>query len=352
MAGLMILVSVFAAGAFAKRVATKQDVVQLQKEAFANGPSILPVQSALPLRPAVMPRASVRVGMAMQEGGNSGRNPADEGWKGPDTSTSTGAWMSVDIDQDMPKAPDWAQKDFTGFEAAPEKEEKYTANVRQAGDSLRNDIPQILQFESKGKTPMDWDIYTDDFKTDLARICEADDGCDLDETAMLVLFSAVAAQHIPSWTESIKGKDSNKASLQELRVFIDNFVEKAEVTGQDWCTDEIGDWCVVMEELSGLDPELSTFEGDKVITSNWKAVLRMNTGETKGADDVTTFPEAIVTITGLSRFHINDEGKIYRHSLDEYTIGLNQDDKSTGGPTQEEAKLFLQRLAGTPRRVK
>jgi len=50
MAGLMILVSVFAAGAFAKRIATKHDTVQLQKEAVANGPRILPssVQSALP----------------------------------------------------------------------------------------------------------------------------------------------------------------------------------------------------------------------------------------------------------------------------------------------------------------
>jgi len=46
MAGLMILVSVFAVGAFAKRIATKQDTVQLQKEAVANGPSILPLMMA------------------------------------------------------------------------------------------------------------------------------------------------------------------------------------------------------------------------------------------------------------------------------------------------------------------
>jgi len=64
MAGLMILVSVFAAGGFAKRIATKHDTVQLQKEAVQSAlPGILlmaPVQSfvAQPLVSSHATRAS------------------------------------------------------------------------------------------------------------------------------------------------------------------------------------------------------------------------------------------------------------------------------------------------------
>jgi len=54
-------------------------------------------------------------------------------------------------------------------------------------------------------------------------------------------------------------------------------------------------------------------------------------------------PEAIVTIQALSRFHLNDEGKIYRHSIDGCEIRFNED------ITPEAAELFLVRLAVAPR---
>jgi len=332
MAGLMILVSVFAAGAFAKRVVTKQEIGQLQKEAVANGPGILPVQPTLALRPAAMPRVSMPVVMSMWEGGNPGKYPAKlrKDFEGLDTSPSI--WMSGDDDQVGATVPDSRLEDITASWDRLEKEEKYRINVRRAYDSLLSDIPQILQLESKGKTPMDWDIYTDDLQADFPNLIDSE---------ALGLFSAVAVKHVPSWTASIKGKDLHKAAMRELRVFIANYIEKAEVTGQDWCMDKDTDWCVLMEEVSGLDPELSTHKGDQVITSNWKMELTMNTGEMVWED--STFPEAIVTIQGLSRFHLNDEGKIYRHSIDGCDIHLNHD------ITPEAAELFLVRLAMAPR---
>jgi len=235
-------------------------------------------------------------------------------------------------------------------ESREEKDEKLRVNIRRAYDSLGNDIPQILQFESKGKKPLDWDIYTEDVQIDFPNPVDSE---------TLGLFSAVAVKHVPSWTSGIKGKALYKAALQELRVFIDNFVDKAEVTGQDWCMDKDSDWCVIMEELSGLDPEPSTHQGDQVITSNWKMVLTMKTESLKTMKTqkttkmtkktmktLTTTPEAVVTIQGLSRFHLNEEGKIYRHSIDGYDVSLNEDMKL------EEAGLFLTRLANAPQAMK
>jgi len=332
MARLIILVSVFAAGGFAKRAATKRDIVQLQKEAVASGAGILPgsAQPALPMRPAVMPRASVPVGMSMQESGNAGNYPPELRfeWKGLDTSTNVRINNDFVAGADWVKVPDWEPEEIVAMVDVAEKGETKSLNIRRAYDSLIRDIPQILQFESKGQTPMDWDIYTDDLKTDFPNLVDS---------AALGLFSAVASKHVPSWSARMKGKDLHKVALQEMRVFVDNFVVKAKVTGQDWCMDKDADWCVIMEEVSGLDdPQVNIHEGDEVITSNWKTELAMNT-------ELTTTPEAVVTIQGLSRFHLNAEGKIYRHSINGFDISLNL--------KPEEAELFLVRLANAARAV-
>jgi len=454
----MLLVSVFAAGAVAKRVAAKHDIAkmtgQLQKEVVANGPGILPVHLALPVRPAVMPRASMPVGMAMPEGyirikeeleqiaklqkdsiaklligriakleGLLGRMNADDdqrvppmtaeraralkdaralaafmadagaldgdmgstnGIDGPDLgpaeqqrwnrfvesslenlasleNEATKPEEAPAVAEDIPvtglrkrllvaeditvtgpavitvTGPAVGEEAVEGVEVVTNltegeaQQEKYRVNTRRAYNSLNNNIPQILQLGSEWT--MDWDIYTDDLKTDFSNVVDSEP---------LRLFSAVAVKHVPSWTASIEGKDLNKVAFQELRVFIDNFVKKSLVTGQDWC----------MDKDAGLGPEPSTHEGDQVITSNWKMELTMMAPTLIEEDgllkkvELTTPSEGIVTIEGLSRFHLNDDGKIYRHSI---LLKGYVKESLLKEMSYEEAKLFLENLAKAPR---
>jgi len=309
MAGLKILVSIFAVGAFAKR---------LKKEAVANGAGILPGQAALPLRSAVMsPRAGAPVGMAMPKFGNPGKY-----WKGAREDALSKVSMQL-------KIPDNEPEEEMAMMAEEQMMQVQTINSRKAYDSLSRDIPKWLQFESQAKTPIDWDIYTDDLVTDFKNI-------NLVDSAAMTLFSAVAAKHVPL-LGSIKGKDGHVAALQELHQFIEKFATKSEVTGQDECMDENMDWCVIMEDVSGLDPELAMYEGDPVISSKWKMKITMNT-------ELESHPEATVTIEGFSRFHMNEVGMIYRHSIDEYFTSTDLN--------EEQAKLFLERLANAPRVAK
>lgn len=305
---MILLASAFAVGAFAKR---------LQKEGSANGPGILPVQAALPLRPAVMSRGAVPVGMARQEFGTPGKFELRKDWKGPEARSKVSMQVQV---------PDWEPEEVMAMAGSEDLGEVNRINIRRAYDSLSRDIPNLLQFENQEKTPVDWGIYMDDLETDFPNIVES---------AAQTLFSGVSAKHIPSGTGSMKGIEANMAALQELRAFVDKFATKSEVTGQDWCMDDSMDWCVIMEDVSGLDPELSMFEGDPVITSNWKMTLTMNT-------ELETHPEATITIQGLSRFHLNKFGKIWRHSIDGYDIRLNEEINA------EEADLFLKRITNAP----
>jgi len=420
MAPLTILVSLLAAGVFAKRVATKH--------------GILPgsVQPALPPR-LMMPRASVPVGMSMPEGGNPSRYAADPRapWKaGLHTSRANTFRMRISaedmrtavnpftpgIDVELtpeltpeevavvekehaegavtamdhatpkvevmpeavavadnevaeekvivvdpatpavelaPEAVAVAEKEDAEEKVEPEvestpeevaaaeaaeKENNRKLNVRQAYDSLRHDIPQILRFESKiggtpqwRKIPMNWDIYTEDLQTDFANV--------VNDVAPRLF--AVAA---PTWATSLKGLDIHKKALQELRFFIDSKVERAVVTGQDYCNDDLMDWCVVIEEGgSGLGPEPSTNEVDQIITYSWKTDLTMKPYGLIGGG-VT--PSAMVTIKALSKFHLNDEGKIYRHSIDQIDILSNQESMKP-----EDAEFFLTRLVDAPTQV-
>jgi len=261
--------------------------------------------------------------MSMQDHANPGKYPAElrTDWKGLDIPTNVRLQV----------LPDFRPEDSASMWAAQEMLEKYRLNVRQAYDSLISDIPQILRFESEAvesiywrKTPMNWDIYTDDLETDFTNVVNLNP-----ET--VALFAAVA----PSWSPSIEkvglagSKDLHQVALQELRVFIDNFVAKAVVTGQDECMDGKMDWCVAIEEFSKLDPD-----GDQVISSQWKTELTLK-------PFLKLPPENVVSIQAHSRFHLNDEGKIYRHSIDNLDFRLNQESVKP-----EDAELFLAELAG------
>jgi len=344
MAGLMILVSVFAAGAFAKRAATKNDIVQLQKEAVASGPGILPgsAQPALPVHPSLMPLARVPVGVSMQGGGYPGKDPVERRplW------TGLGASKNVRIDNEFVAGADWIKvpdeepEEIAAREATAQTGKTKSLNMRKAYDALSTDIPLILELEFKDdEIKTHWDIYADDLKTDFPNLVDS---------ALLGLFSAVTSKHVPSWTARMKGKDLHKDALRDMQVFIDKFVVDGKVTGQD-CGD--ADWCVVMEEISGLeDIQVNIFEADDVITSNWKTELIMNK-ELKTTHIISDRAHTI-TIQGKSRFHFNAEGKIYRHSINNLDILMNNmklEDMTLDDA--KEAELFLASLANAPRAV-
>jgi len=214
--------------------------------------------------------------------------------------------------------------------AATEAEEKYKLNVQEAYDSLRGDIPQIL-LEGKGNKVMNWGSFTDDFETDFTNVANP---------AALALFAVT----LPNWRAKIGGKENEWGSgkedhqvvLSELHDFMDDVVEKAEVTGQDWCVEEDLDWCVQIEEESGLSPEWLRQSGNQVISSTWKTKLTLN--PFIWTPDQVTYrkrqelpgdgfaPAGIVTIQAVSRFHFNDEGKIFRHSIDQFSMLFDQEE--------------------------
>lgn len=94
-----------------------------------------------------------------------------------------------------------------------------------------------------------------------------------------------------------------------MRVLCANFVNKDGVTQ----TTSIG---------------LDAVTGEQVITSHWKAELKMEPlklplrlQQVAGVDHTTA---SIVAIDVMSSFRLNDEGKIYRHSVDSFGFLLDK----------------------------
>merc|ERR1719491_1441858 len=117
---------------------------------------------------------------------------------------------------------------------------------------------------------MNWDIYTDDLETNFTNP---------------VIPVALGLLAVPTGSASIQGKDLHKAALQGLQKFVVNFVQRVAATGR-------------------LDQELTSLDGDQVITSSWTTEFLMNKvfqQENKNLLSGGVISEAIVTIQALSR---------------------------------------------------
>lgn len=347
MLGLVILVSIFSA--FAKRVA--YDHVELQSQAATNKHGVIPTALTfktprLPAtaRPGVkvgpapkvtsygegglLPRLSVSPSMSMQDDEYSTNLPKD--WKTerdnelrqtvrlPDfeseepeddsrelvaagADAATDSWHQVvdtviNISEQVRAADDPAKK----REALQRKraQSEYTLNVVKAYDVLRRDVPEILidDDDPNRSQPTDWSIYRDNLETDLTNIAKPN---------VLKWLSILA----PSASASIKGLSLNQRATQELRNFCKRFVIENTVTDQTGIT---------------IEP----FSSDLVVTSNWKTALKLKSVNVpkllRPIVGVKSTPEAAVTISGASEFQFDEMGKIYRHSIDQLDIVLDE----------------------------
>jgi len=190
------------------------------------------------------------------------------------------------------------------FEPAEQGEKKNSQNdpKRNAGkafESLSRDMPLILKFEDDAarEAPTDWSIYTDAFETDATNV--------VNPMALRLFF----LQGSPM----IKGLKGNQQALQDLRVFCSKYVKEDVVRAKTGM---------------GLDKET----GNQVITSQWRMELTMQRFKLRllqpfTRDDI----ERVFTVSAVSKFHFDDEGKIYRHSLDHLDIRPLRQESSEGG---------------------
>merc|ERR1712129_627704 len=128
------------------------------------------------------------------------------------------------------------------------------------------------------RTPINWEIFTDDLETDYTNVVNP---------IALGLIAVVTPSMLLG-----KGKDLHKAGLQELRLFVNNFDGKVVVNR---------DKAIVGSR-------------DKAISFTWGAELRMNTffqQQNNSTPGGGVAPKPIVAIEAHSWFHLNDEGKIY-----------------------------------------
>lgn len=352
MARSVIMASVFAVGVHAARLASTNVEHESQAAAhasdFAPGQLLLPwLESATMLGvPAVVP--SVRLGraarvnarisalprqgfsrnrslplMAMQEPGYRPDLPDD--WKsayddlGSSVVRLNNLGESVDrLNRDIPQA---LLKQLTAW----------VDNTVEAIDSLNRDIPQALRLESDSQrlAPTNWAIYTDSFETDFKTADPTALG--LDPTALGLLEAL-----IPSWSSNIKGLRANQRILQELRTLLTTLRFNRVLVSDD----------VTVSTHMGID--LST--GEDIIESRWIAKLVMKNlptlpllppplfGQTK-----PRAPESIVNIEAVSRFYLSAEGRIYRQSIDIYSVLV--DEKRVDSPRLAQ---LLDLLIGLP----
>lgn len=192
------------------------------------------------------------------------------------------------------------------FEPAEQKDNGKTpidpkSSLDKAFEILTRDIPDILKFEDdpERETRTDWSIYSDAFETDASNL--------VNPTVLRLL----------PWSTSIKGLSKNQEVLQDLRVFCSNYVKEH-----------------VVRAKTGTSVDKDT--GAQVIQSEWKMELTMQRLQLRllqpfFGDDSS--PERVVVISAVSRFHFDDDGKIYRHSLDHLDMHpLKQENNGAGSP--------------------
>jgi len=185
-------------------------------------------------------------------------------------------------------------------EEAKKKKEKneYTVNMGEALDSLHHDLPHMFEIdeESQEWAPFNWNIYTDSLVTDYTtvdplavRLLRPKQRCWLDGE----VCAAVMAD----------GLIENQHVMQDLRSFVFRFVRRS---------------TVMADTKMGVD--INT--GAEILESRWTIKLHMKRfriprwlSRLLGMSEPLS-PEGVVIVEAMSRFHVDSDGRIYRHAID------------------------------------
>jgi hypothetical protein len=243
---------------------------------------------------------------------------------------------------------DVSDQDPVGQREAAEKKRKdqdHEVNAGEALDNLNQDIPEILQRQPN------WDIYTDDLELDLEMV----------DPVAFNLLGCVA----PSATTKIKGLAGNRLCLKRLHAFVQEHVRWSEVKvntrkSRDVATGSeiikcrwnarldmkrmmLPKWAAVAAGAAALAAAISVADPDALAAlaesdvADEVAVAASALAATKFLGN--RFPDVsfhfataatresaasgIISIDAVSRFHLNAEGRIYRHVIDNIDIRLN-----------------------------
>jgi hypothetical protein len=188
-----------------------------------------------------------------------------------------------------------------------EKEKKrkneYTVNVGEAIDSLHSDLPHMFRIDEDSNEfrQLNWGIYTEDLVTDYTTI---------DPLALKLLRPRLKKWNAEDDKHAVvmaSGLVENQQVLVELRNFNRKFVRRTMVTAD-----------------TRMGNDLHT--GAEIIESRWTVKFTMKQfavprwlAKILGMSEPMS-PEGIVIVDGMSRFHLNSEGRIYRHAIDKLNL--------------------------------
>lgn len=207
---------------------------------------------------------------------------------------------------------------------------QYKLNLAEAVDSLNRDIPQALRAESDQQRSAltNWDIYTDSFETDFKIL----------DPAMRLLGSKIP-------TQKIKGLRANQRVLQEFRTLIsrlqvNRILESDDVTvsthmvvdpstGEEiiesrW-TVKLGLKRTLAKKLTELPKQNLAERLAKKVTNTLAKIVQQTNLTKENSQSEPQKPGSTVAVEAVSRFYLNAAGKIYRQSIDELNLLLDEE---------------------------
>lgn len=191
-------------------------------------------------------------------------------------------------------------------EEAKKKKEKnnYRVNVGEALDSLQHELPYLLTFneDTQQFSPINWQIYHEALVTEYKTI---------DPLAKRLLVPGqMFSREVDDEEAAViiaKSLRENQKILQELQSFCFSFVDRRYITAST---------------KMGVDKST----GAEIIESRWTVKLFMKRlqipmwlAKILGLSEPLS-PEGVVVADATSRFHLDADGRIYRHSIDRLNI--------------------------------
>lgn len=201
-----------------------------------------------------------------------------------------------------------------------QKTNEFKMNVGNAIDSLNEDIPNILR-----KQP-NWAVFTADIELDLMQL----------DQVSLQLFKTAAPGFITDQLK-IRGLIANIGVAQQLQQFRASLVSWDEVKVRtSLSVDRFGDQVIECRWNARL--------GIKAIQMpSWASPLSDMMQQNFGASFSQPFgssntKEPVLELDAVSRFHLNPQGRIYRHVIDNQQLLLD------GQTMSLDLEMMLQKM--------